>query len=311
MSYPKLLTKFDNHFNYHSNFKDKDYYMKTITARFGLLVMALLVPAPIVLGATSVENKITCEQMGDLALKVMYKRQAAEQLESTGSSIVPDMSWEDKILTAGISLRATDVSISNSPDDKLESIVKFGESIYKDCKSGKLGLLQQYVGNESVENSTTKDSTEKLNIELLGRVAMLEQAHDSINAFRQNTNSRLNTLNSQIISLAYGDDVSTVRKVTLTLPEAVDYIRKEVSKNWISPVNSRDGTVTLEVKLDPTGRIIDVDVTSRDASNDFVDSVIAAMRKVGSFEKLMNLDRKVFDKNFRKFPLRFKPEDLR
>ena len=285
--------------------------MKTITARFGLLVMALLVPAPIVLGATSVENKITCEQMGDLALKVMYKRQAAEQLESTGSSIVPDMSWEDKILTAGISLRATDVSISNSPDDKLESIVKFGESIYKDCKSGKLGLLQQYVGNESVENSTTKDSTEKLNIELLGRVAMLEQAHDSINAFRQNTNSRLNTLNSQIISLAYGDDVSTVRKVTLTLPEAVDYIRKEVSKNWISPVNSRDGTVTLEVKLDPTGRIIDVDVTSRDASNDFVDSVIAAMRKVGSFEKLMNLDRKVFDKNFRKFPLRFKPEDLR
>ena len=119
--------------NYHSNFKDKDYYMKTITARFGLLVMALLGPAPIVLGATSVENKITCEQMGDLALKVMYKRQAAEQLESTGSSVVPDMSWEDKILTAGISLRATDVSISNSPDDKLESIIKFGESIYKDC----------------------------------------------------------------------------------------------------------------------------------------------------------------------------------
>ena len=285
--------------------------MKTTTARFGLLVIALLVPAPIVLGATSVEHKITCEQMGDLALKVMYKRQAAEQMESTGSSVVSNMSWEDKILTAGISLRATDVSISNSPDDKLESIVKFGESIYKDCKSGKLGLLQQYVGNESVENSTTKDSTEKLNIELLGRVAMLEQAHDSINAFRQNTNSRLNTLNSQIISLAYGDDVSSVRKVTLTLPEAVDYIRKEVSKNWISPVNSRDGTVTLEVKLDPTGRIIDVNVTSRDASNDFVDSVIAAMRKVGGFEKLMNLDRKVFDKNFRKFPLRFKPEDLR
>ena len=285
--------------------------MKTTTARFGLLVIALLVPAPIVLGATSVEHKITCEQMGDLALKVMYKRQAAEQLESTGSSVVPDMSWEDKILTAGISLRASDVSISSSSDDKLESIVKFGESIYKDCKSGKLGLLQQYVGNESVEQSTTKDSTEKLHIELLGRVAMLEKAYDSINTFRQNTNSKLNTLNSQIRSLAYGDDVSTVRKVTLTLPEAVDYIRKEVSKNWISPVNSKDGTVTLEVNLDPTGRIIDVNVTSRDASNDFVDSVIAAMRKVGGFEKLMNLDRTVFDKNFRRFPLRFKPEDLR
>jgi len=112
-------------------------------------------------------------------------------------------------------------------------------------------------------------------------------------------------------NLSYGEDVSTDNSVTMTLPEAIDYVRQEVSNNWISPDNSREGTVTLEVKLSPTGRIIDVSVMSRDASDEFVDSVIEALRKVGSFEKLANLDRKLFDKNFRRFPLRFKPEDLR
>ena len=179
--------------------------MKTITARFGLLVMALLVPAPIVLGATSVENKITCEQMGDLALKVMYKRQAAEQLESTGSSIVPDMSWEDKILTAGISLRATDVSISNSPDDKLESIIKFGESIYKDCKSGNLGLMQQYVENEPIIKNNTSASIEDGITKLDERVYLLEAGLASVNSFRQDTNRSLDQLRSQIRALAYGE----------------------------------------------------------------------------------------------------------
>ena len=177
--------------------------MKTTTARFGLLVIALLVPAPIVLGATSVEHKITCERMGDLALKVMYKRQAAEQLEPTASLTAPDMSWEGKILIAGISLRATEVSISSSPDEKLESIVKFGESVYEECTNGRLGLLQQYVGDKPVIKSNTLNTAEKLNIELLGRMSMLEDEYDSINFFRQATNKKLDQLQSQIRNLAY------------------------------------------------------------------------------------------------------------
>ena len=285
--------------------------MKTITARFGLLVMVLLAPSPVVLGATSVEHKITCEQMGDIALKVMYKRQADEQMESNASLMAPDMSWEDKILTAGIRLRATEVSILSTPDEKLESIVKFGELVFAECSNGKLGLLQQYVGDKPLIKSNTLNTAEKLNIELLGRMSMLEQEYDSITSFRQATNRKINQLQSQIRNLAYPGDISTIPKVIMTLPEAVVYVRKKVSEKWISPINSRDGTVTLEVKLDPTGRVIDFGVTSRDASDEFVDSVITALRKVGSFEKLANLDRKLFDKNFRKFVLRLNPDNLR
>ena len=110
--------------------------MKAITARFGLLFIALLVSAPSVLGATSANTKITCEQVGDIALKIMFERQSTEQLESTSSFSLIDMSWEGKILTAGISLRATQTSASISQEEKLASIVKFGELIYEECMSG-------------------------------------------------------------------------------------------------------------------------------------------------------------------------------
>jgi len=179
--------------------------MKAITARFGLLFITLLVSAPSVLGATSADHKITCEQVGDLALKVMYERQSTEQLESTGSSSLLDMSWEGKILTAGISLRATEASVSGSPEEKLESIVKFGESIYSECKSGKLGLMQQYVDKEPVIQSNTLAAIEDRIATLYERVYMLETALDSVSSFRQDTNRSLDQLRSQVRNLAYGE----------------------------------------------------------------------------------------------------------
>ena len=141
-----LTTVLDN-FN---NIKYKDYYMKAATARFGLLFITLLASSPSVLGATSTDHKITCEQVGDLALKIMFERQSTEQLESTSSFSLIDMSWEGKILTAGISLRATQTSASISQEEKRASIVKFGELIYEECMSGKLGLMQQYVDKQPV-----------------------------------------------------------------------------------------------------------------------------------------------------------------
>jgi hypothetical protein len=47
------------------------------------------------------------------------------------------------------------------------------------------------------------------------------------------------------------------------------------------------------------------------ATDAFVDSVVKAVNKVGRFDKLSELDRALFDANFRKVTLVFKPEDLR
>lgn len=179
--------------------------MKAVTARFGLLFITLLVSSPSVLGATSTDHKITCEQVGDLALKIMFERQSTEQLEPTGSSNLIDMSWEGKILTAGISLRATQTSVSTSPEEKLASIVKFGELVYEECSSGKLGLMQQYVDKQPVIRSNAIAAIEDGIAELNERLYLMETALDSVNSFRQDTNRSLDQLQSQIRNLAYSE----------------------------------------------------------------------------------------------------------
>jgi len=311
--------------------------MKTITAKLALLFTMLLGSAPNVLAATSVENKITCEQVGDIALKVMYKRQADEQMESTASLMAPDMSWEDKILTAGIRLRATEVSILSTPDEKLESIVKFGELVYAQCSNGKLGLLQQYVGDKPLIKSNTLNTAEKLNIELLGRMSMLEQEYDSINTFRQATKAALNNIRTQINALAYGADHGVLQQLaevqqaldslsvdegtsinspdkTELITAAVLYIKDEIGDNWVRPANARNGMVVeLIIYLVPTGEVVNVEVSYRDSSatDAFVSSVVKAVKKVRRFDKLSQLNSVLFDANFRQFTVKFKPEDLR
>ena len=363
--------------------------MNNITTKFWLLVIALLLPATSVLGATSADHRITCEQVGDLALKVMYKRQSAEQLDPPESPT----SWEDKILTAGISLRASQVLISSDPDEQLESIVKFGESIYDDCKSGKLGLIQQYVGSQSaptVQNANAEmfdimellqqelqslrgqveelefnvkrikevqniryldvdrrivalmdqpvveqdvQAAPSLENELLGRISLLEREYESINAFRQATNGTLNNIRTQINALAYGEDSGVLKQLaeveqaldslsvddgvstdSSELIAAVNYIRSEIIQKWVRPANARTGMVVeLVIELLPTGEVISIAVSYRDASatDSFVKSVIKAVEQVQHFNKLSQLSPALFDANFRKFTIKFKPEDLR
>jgi hypothetical protein len=375
--------------------------MNNITARFGLLFISFLLPATNVLGATSADHKITCEQVGDLALKVMYKRQSAEQLDPPESS----MSWEDKILAAGLNLRASQVLISSDPDEKLDSIVKFGESIYDDCKSGKLGLLQQYAGNQpapTVQNVNAQlfdviemlqtevqslrgfveelafnvnhlkteqkqryldldrrivalmdqpvveqdnqaamaintDSTPQLNIGLPSRVSMLEKEYDSIASFRQTTNKKLNQLQTQIRSLTYGADNGVLQQLaevqqaldslsvdegtsinnpdnTELITAAVNYMKDEIGDNWVRPANARNGMVVeLVIRLVPTGEVVDVEVSYRDpsATDAFVASVVNAVKTVRRLDELSQLSSELFDANFRRFTIRFKPEDLR
>ena len=95
---------------------------------------------------------------------------------------------------------------------------------------------------------------------------------------------------------------------------AVQYIRNEIIQKWVRPANARTGMVVeLVIQLLPTGEILSIGVSYRDASatDAFVASVVKAVNKVGRFDKLSQLDSALFDANFRKVTLVFKPEDLR
>ena len=95
---------------------------------------------------------------------------------------------------------------------------------------------------------------------------------------------------------------------------AVHYIRDEISLKWVRPANALTGMIVeLEIHLVPTGEVVDIQISYRDisATEAFVLSVVKAVKKVGRFDKLSQLDSVLFDANFRKFTLKFKPEDLR
>ena len=98
------------------------------------------------------------------------------------------------------------------------------------------------------------------------------------------------------------------------LTKTVQYVGNEIIQKWVRPANARTGMVVeLVIQLLPTGEILSIGVSYRDASatDAFVASVVEAVKKVGRFDKLSGLDRAVFDANFRKVTLVFKPEDLR
>ena len=71
--------------------------------------------------------------------------------------------------------------------------------------------------------------------------------------------------------------------------------------------------VDLVIYLVPTGEVTNIEIAYRDpsATDAFVSSVIKAVRKVGRFDKLSQISPVLFDANFRKITLKFKPEDLR
>ncbi len=79
--------------------------------------------------------------------------------------------------------------------------------------------------------------------------------------------------------------------------------------NWSRPPSARNGMrATLQVNLVPTGDVAQVVVTESSGNLAFDRSAEAAVRKAGKFE--VPQESRVFEENFRSFPVIFKPEDL-
>jgi len=79
--------------------------------------------------------------------------------------------------------------------------------------------------------------------------------------------------------------------------------------NWSRPPSARNGMrVVLQVNLVPTGDVAQVVVTESSGNVAFDRSAEAAVRKVGKFE--VPSESRIFEENFRSFPVIFKPEDL-
>ena len=89
-------------------------------------------------------------------------------------------------------------------------------------------------------------------------------------------------------------------------------IQRAVINRWTRPPSARNGMrAVLEIALVPTGDVVGVAVLSTSGNQAFDRSAINAVEKAGRFPEVKELDRALFERDFRRFQLIFKPEDLR
>ena len=93
---------------------------------------------------------------------------------------------------------------------------------------------------------------------------------------------------------------------------AAALIRQAVIGRWTRPPSARNGMVAvLEIALVPTGDVVGVTVLETSGNVAFDRSAMNAVDKVGRFPEVSALERAVFERDFRRFQLIFRPEDLR
>lgn len=89
-------------------------------------------------------------------------------------------------------------------------------------------------------------------------------------------------------------------------------IQQAVVGRWARPPSARNGMVAvLEIALVPTGDVVGVSVLTSSGDNAFDRSAINAVERVGRFPEVKQLERALFERDFRRFQLIFRPDDLR
>ena len=92
----------------------------------------------------------------------------------------------------------------------------------------------------------------------------------------------------------------------------VALIARTIEDNWSRPPSARnDMEAELILQLIPTGEVVSVTVARSSGQLAFDRSAVNAVQKAERFPELQQLPARVFEKNFRRLRLKFKPEDLR
>tara|TARA_B100000886_G_scaffold203915_1_gene140810 strand:- start:212 stop:832 length:621 start_codon:yes stop_codon:yes gene_type:complete len=84
-------------------------------------------------------------------------------------------------------------------------------------------------------------------------------------------------------------------------------IQDKISSIWIKP-NSLSQILTAKVliNLAPSGEVFKFELIELSSNKAFNDSILITMEKINFFEEVSNLDRNLFESNFRNFKLVFK-----
>ena len=119
------------------------------------------------------------------------------------------------------------------------------------------------------------------------------------------TREELKTLTDTEVGVAGAEAPSLRDMVAAT-------IRAAVINRWTRPPSARNGMVSvLSIQLVPTGEVVGVSVLQSSGNSAFDRSAMNAVERAGRFPEVAKLEDRIFEANFRRFQLIFKPEDLR
>ena len=148
-----------------------------------------------------------------------------------------------------------------------------------------------------------KEAAERKRQEEAKRQAEQERERDRL--LREAEQEMAQMLESERQAQQVGEDEELANSYTALISQAIQ-------SQWSRPPSARnDMEVELELRLVPTGEVVNVRVIKSSGNAAFDRSAESAVRRVGQFPELQKVPNRVFEKYFRQFKLRFRPEDLR
>ena len=98
----------------------------------------------------------------------------------------------------------------------------------------------------------------------------------------------------------------------LPVQQVAASIQLRISQNWRRPPSARNGMeVLLQINLVPTGEVVGIAIVNSSGSSPFDRSAIAAIERIRQFPEVATLSINDFEKYFRQYKIRLRPEDLR
>lgn len=92
----------------------------------------------------------------------------------------------------------------------------------------------------------------------------------------------------------------------------MDYIRQTIERNWRISPSARNGMeVEIAIHLLPSGEVDNAYITNSSGDERFDRDALRAVEKAGSFPELQKLEPVLFDRYYRRFTMRFRPDSLR
>lgn len=113
-------------------------------------------------------------------------------------------------------------------------------------------------------------------------------------------------------ALALEEELAMEEAANAQVGTYVDYMAGLVAANWSRPPSARRGMeVILEIALGSAGRVTSVRVVKSSGNSAFDLSAEQAVKKVGQFSRLTEMDPGLYQREFRRVNLLFRPDDLR